>query len=78
MQINVSSNHKKLSRSLDHLGRKQLPFAFAKTLNQALASANNAADHNMTRRRPKWLLSQPLSGVAIAVASKFDVTTQVI
>ena len=36
MQINVSSNHKKLSRSLDQLGRKQLPFAFAKTLNQTM------------------------------------------
>ena len=36
MQINVSSNYKKLSRSLDQVGRKQLPFAFAKTLNQTM------------------------------------------
>ena len=36
MQINISSNYKKLSRSLDQLGKKQLPFAFAKTLNQTM------------------------------------------
>ena len=36
MQINISSNYKKLSRSLDQVGRKQLPFAFAKTLNQTM------------------------------------------
>ena len=36
MQINVSSNYKKLSRSLGQVGRKQLPFAFAKTLNQTM------------------------------------------
>ena len=36
MQINLSSNYKKLSRSLDQVGRKQLPFAFAKTLNQTM------------------------------------------
>ena len=36
MQINVSSNYKKLSRSLDQVGRKQLPFAFAKTLNETM------------------------------------------
>ena len=36
MQINVSSNYRRLSRSLDTLGRKQLPFAFAKTLNQTM------------------------------------------
>ena len=34
MQINISSNYEKLSRSLDQVGRKQLPFAFAKTLNE--------------------------------------------
>ena len=33
---NVSSNYKQLSRSLDQVGRKQLPFAFAKTLNQTM------------------------------------------
>ena len=33
LAVNVSSNYKKLSRSLDQVGRKQLPFAFAKTLN---------------------------------------------
>ena len=36
MQINVSSNYKKLSRSLDQVGRKQLPFAFSKTLNETM------------------------------------------
>ena len=36
MQIKVSSNYKKLSRSLDQVGRKQLPFAFAKTLNETM------------------------------------------
>jgi hypothetical protein len=36
MQINVSSNHKKLSRSLHQVGRKQLPFAFAKTMNETM------------------------------------------
>ena len=36
MTMNVSSNYKKLDRSLDKLGKKQLPFAFAKTLNQTM------------------------------------------
>ena len=36
MQINISSNYKRLSRSLDQVGRKQLPFAFAKTLNKTM------------------------------------------
>ena len=36
MQINISSNYKRLSRSLDQVGRKQLPFAFAKTLNETM------------------------------------------
>ena len=36
MQINISSNCKSLSQSLDQVGRKQLPFAFAKTLNETM------------------------------------------
>ena len=36
MQINISSDYKRLSRSLDQVGRKQLPFAFAKTLNETM------------------------------------------
>jgi len=36
LTVNVSSNYKKLSRSLDQVSRKQLPFAFAKTLNQTM------------------------------------------
>jgi hypothetical protein len=36
LTVNVSSNYKKLSRSLDQVGKKQLPFAFAKTLNQTM------------------------------------------
>ena len=36
MQINIRSNYKRLSRSLDQVGRKQLPFAFAKTLNETM------------------------------------------
>ncbi len=36
LTVNVSSNYKKLSRSLDQLGKKQLPFAFSKTLNDTM------------------------------------------
>ena len=36
LTVNVSSNYKRLPRSLDQLGRKQLPFAFAKTLNETM------------------------------------------
>ena len=36
LTVNVSSNYKNLSRSLDQVGRKRLPFAFAKTLNQTM------------------------------------------
>jgi hypothetical protein len=36
LAVNVSRNYKKLSRSLDQVGRKQLPFAFAKTLNETM------------------------------------------
>ena len=34
--FNVSSNYKRLSRSLDQVGKKQLPFAFAKTPNETM------------------------------------------
>ena len=34
--ISIKSNYKKLDKSLDKLGRKQLPFAFAKTLNDTM------------------------------------------
>jgi hypothetical protein len=40
--------------------------------------AKIVAAHNITRRRPNRLLSQPLIGVAITVARKFDVMIQVI
>ena len=36
VQMNVRSNYKKLARSLDDLGRKQLPFAFSRTLNETM------------------------------------------
>ena len=36
LTVNVRSNYKKLSRSLDQVGRKQRPFAFAKTLNETM------------------------------------------
>ena len=36
LTVSVSSNYKKLSQSLDQVGHKQLPFAFAKTLNETM------------------------------------------
>jgi hypothetical protein len=36
LTVSVGSNYKKLSRSLDQVGRKQLPLAFAKTLNEIM------------------------------------------
>ena len=36
MQINISSNYKSMSRSLNQVGQKQLPFAFAKALNKTM------------------------------------------
>ena len=36
VSISVKSNFKKLDKSPDKLGRKQLPFAFAKTLNDTM------------------------------------------
>lgn len=36
LSVSVTSNYKKLSRSLDDLGKKQLPFAFSKTLNETM------------------------------------------
>jgi len=50
MQINVSSNYKKLSRSLDQVGRKQLPFAFAKTLNETMKAV---AKYTVARTYPR-------------------------
>ena len=41
LTVNVRSNYKKLSRSLDQVGRKQLPLAFAKTLNQTMKAVWN-------------------------------------
>ena len=50
MQINVSSNYKRLSRSLDQLGRKQLPFSFTKTLNETL---NAVQKYTVARTYPR-------------------------
>ena len=36
LSVNVTSNYKKLSRSIYQLGWMQLPFAFSKTLNQSM------------------------------------------
>ena len=43
LTVNVSSNYKKLSRSLDQVGRKQLPFALAKTLNKTTKAVEKYA-----------------------------------
>ena len=50
LSVNVSSNYKKLSRSLDQVGRKQLPFAFAKTLNQTMKAV---AKYTVARTYPR-------------------------
>ena len=50
MQINISSNYKRLSRSLDQVGRKQLPFAFAKTLNETMKAVEK---YTVARTSPR-------------------------
>jgi len=50
LTVNVSSNYKKLSRSLDQVGKKQLPFAFAKTLNQTMKAV---AKYTVARTYPR-------------------------
>jgi hypothetical protein len=50
LTVNVSSNYKKLSRSLDQVGRKQLPFAFAKTLNETMKAV---AKYTVARTYPR-------------------------
>ena len=50
LTVNVSSNYKKLSRSLDQVGRKQLPFAVAKTLNQTMKAV---AKYTVARTYPR-------------------------
>ena len=50
LSVNVTSNYKKLSRSLDQLGKKQLPFAFAKTLNQTMKAV---AKYTVARTYPR-------------------------
>jgi len=40
VSISIKSNFKKLDKSLDKLGRKQLPFAFAKTLNETMKAVS--------------------------------------
>ena len=59
LTVNVSSNYNKLSRSLDQVGRKQLPFAFAKTLNQTMKAVGKYTVSNLPTRlrcpRPRLL-----------------------
>ena len=50
MTMNVSSNYKKLDRSLDKLGNKQLPFAFSKTLNDTMKAV---AKYTVARTYPR-------------------------
>ena len=50
LTVNVSGNYKRLSRSLDQLGHKQLPFAFAKTLNETMKAVEK---HTVARTYPR-------------------------
>ena len=56
MQINISSNYKRLSRSLDQVGRKQLPFAFAKTLNETMKAVEKGGVVDLEKAR--WYLDR--------------------
>lgn len=50
LSVNVTSNYKKLTRSLDQLGKKQLPFAFSKTLNETMKAV---AKYTVARTYPR-------------------------
>ena len=50
LSVSVRSNYEKLSRSLDDLGRKQLPFAFSKTLNEPMKAV---AKYTVARTYPR-------------------------
>ena len=59
MQINVSRNYRKLSRSLANLGRRQAPFAIAKTLKETM----NAVDRIYLRASRHSLFNYRYSAV---------------
>ena len=50
LTVNVRNNYKKLSQSLDTLGRKQLTFAFTKTLNETRKAVER---HTVARTYPR-------------------------
>lgn len=50
MQMNVNSNFKQLNRSLDDIGRRQLPFAFSQTINQTMFAVRR---HEVDKTYPK-------------------------
>ena len=49
VSISVKSSFKKLDKSLDKLGRKQLPFAYSKTLNDTMKAV---AKYTVNRTYP--------------------------
>ena len=68
MQINISSNYKRLSRSLDQVGRKQLPFAFAKTLNETMKAVEK---YTVARPYPRdFFKASMFTGTAVRRATK--------
>ena len=83
VSISVKSNFKKLDKSLDKLGRKQLPFAFAKPLNDTMKAV---AKYTVNRTYPqsfatrnKQFFEQSMfkkKGVTWATKSRLSVTTQ--
>ena len=50
MQMNVNSNFKQLNRSLDDIGRRQLPFAYSKTINDTMFAVRK---HVVEKTYPK-------------------------
>ena len=75
VQMRVTSNYKKLARSLDDLGKKQLPFAFSKTLNQTMKAVEK---YTVARTYPRafdvrnkgFFKASVFSGKAVRWATK--------
>ena len=72
MKINIRNNYKRLTRSLDEAGRRQLPFAFAKTLNQTMAPlmkymVARAYLRSFDIRKKSFFVANTLKGDAVDV-----------
>ncbi|MDA9163857.1 hypothetical protein N9N97_03130 [Rickettsiaceae bacterium] len=80
MQISIESNLKKISKQLDHMQRKQLPFATSRALNKIAVVAQDSIiksiPHIFKNSKVWWRKNQP-TGIKVKFSNKYELVSAV-